>query len=177
MKPEKSNKITATPLKSSGYTLIEVMLALVILTIGILALNAMQLTATSGNATALHISLATTWNSDKLEQILALPYDDDQLEDTDGDGTDQDTTNKIDGTATGYPEGADGLDDDGDDFGLNDIGAAADHWEDSPDGLYTIYWNVATNHPAPRVKTIRVIVMRQKDNAQLAIFDTHKADT
>ncbi len=70
------------------------------------------------------------------------------LKDTDGDG-DGDT----------YDTDDDGVADDSNDFGLDDATVkTADHYEDSPDGNYTIFWNIADDVPVPDCKTIRVIV-------------------
>ncbi|MDH4316908.1 MAG: prepilin-type N-terminal cleavage/methylation domain-containing protein [Desulfobulbaceae bacterium] len=162
----------------NGFTFIEVMVAMVIITVGILSLNAMQVSYIRGNATAGHVTMATTWNSDLLETMVAMPYDDldrkddaDPMEDRDGDGTGKDAN-------------GDGVDDSGNDFGLNDIDLNADHNSiEHPDildpalvELYTVYWNVAVDQPIPNAKTIRALVVRNSDNVVLAIFETYKAN-
>ena len=68
----------------------------------------------------------------------------------------------------------DGVDDDdngnnvvdaNENFGLHhtvvaDTGATADWTDSSPDGLYTIFWNVAVDIPMPATKTIHILVNR-----------------
>lgn len=136
-------------LDKRGFTLIEVVIALAILAIGILAMFSMQTMGIKGNTTANHISTGSTWAADRLELLMALPYDDDDLNDTDLDGTDQDVVDK------------NGLDDNGGNFGLEDATpATADHSATSPDNIYTIYWNVAVDVPFTNTKTVHVIVQQ-----------------
>jgi prepilin-type N-terminal cleavage/methylation domain-containing protein len=132
---------------NKGFTLIETLVALVILTIGILTLNKMQVTSIRGNANASGITSSSSWAAGQVEQLLRLDYDDPLLDDGDGDGTGQDADD-------------DGVDDGGNDFGLSDTGANADGTATSPDNNYTIFWNVAVDEPMPNLKTIRVIVTR-----------------
>jgi prepilin-type N-terminal cleavage/methylation domain-containing protein len=57
-----------------GFTLIEVIIAISIFTIGILAVGSMQISAINGNESANNLTGATTWGQDKVEELLALPY-------------------------------------------------------------------------------------------------------
>jgi prepilin-type N-terminal cleavage/methylation domain-containing protein len=139
-----------TSLKNNkGFTLIETLIALMVFTIGILALNRMQFVSIRGNSNASGITSSSSWAAGQVEQLLRLDYADAILDDDDGDGTNQDTNDDGDDNV-----GADF------DFGLNDIGAGADGTASSPDNNYTIYWNVAVDEPMPNLKTIRVIVTR-----------------
>lgn len=116
-----------------GFTLVEVMIAMFILGVALLTLITMQVAGIKGNSTASHISTAADWGSSQIETIFGLAYDDLNLVDK-----------GILGTA-----------------GLNSTTAAtADGTMVSPDGLYTIYWNVADDQPLANLKTIRVIVNR-----------------
>ena len=136
---------------NDGFTLIEALVAVVIFSIGLVAFFTMQATVIKGNSTASGLTTASTWAADRVELLLATEYDD--IADGDGDGTDQDLN-------------YDGVDDDGGEFGLDDTGAAADGTAVSPNGLYTIFWNVADYvTPVPGsgesyVKAVRVIVQR-----------------
>jgi prepilin-type N-terminal cleavage/methylation domain-containing protein len=133
-----------------GFTLLEVIVSISVLTIGLLAVTSMQGSNITRNKFAGGVTEATSWASDQIEKLMILPYDHADLVDTDGDGTDQDAND-------------DGIDDDGGDFGLQDT---VD--EDNPDvltadhrlkrGKYTIYWNVAVGVEADDIKTISVIV-------------------
>lgn len=114
----------------TGFTLIEVLIAVCVLTIGILGANVMQITAISGNSTANRITESTSWASDRVESLLGLDYDDSALNDGDADG----------------------------DAGLTDTVPGADGNLTSPDGNYSIYWNVSEDSPFIGVKTINVII-------------------
>lgn len=129
--------------KKSGFTLLEVLIALVIFAVGILGVATMQISSIQGNSHGRQVSEASSVISDRIETLLSLDYDDPLLADTDGDGTNQDLN-------------GDGVDDDGGNFGLDDIV--------NPDngpvavGDYVIWWNIAVNQPLMDTKTIRVIV-------------------
>ena len=135
-----------------GFSLIEVLIALTVFSIGILAVASMQTTATGGNAKAHYISEATGWAVDRMEVLLNLDYDDPLLADSAG-------TNA--GTA-GLNDGATG-------------GTTADGSVTSTDGKYTISWNVAVDQPIANVKTIRVIVSHNLLNNPV-VLDFYKAD-
>ena len=59
-----------------GFTLLEVIVAIAILTFGLLAVASMQIGAIQGNSFAGRVTEGTTWAQDKLEELIALPYDD-----------------------------------------------------------------------------------------------------
>jgi len=122
-----------------GFTLIEVMIAVVILVVGILAAANMQITATTRNTYAGWLTEAATEAQSHIEFLAGLPYEDpnfpgladDDWDDKDGDGLaglDDRTAPTADGNAT------------------------------SADGRYNIFWNVALNQPIANNKTVRVIV-------------------
>ena len=96
-----------------GYTLIEVLIAMAIFAIGILAIFSMQITSTGSNALARGLTENYTAAMDKVEELLALPYDDADLDPdaganphvlaTDADGIDNDGDGAIDEAGeTGY---------------------------------------------------------------------------
>jgi type IV pilus assembly protein PilV len=60
---------------NKGFTLIEVMVALTILSIGLLAVGAMQISAINGNKAALDISEASFIAESKLEELLSVQFD------------------------------------------------------------------------------------------------------
>ena len=64
---------------NQGFTLIEIMIAMVILVIGLLSVAAMQTSATKGNNNANRSTRAFTWCSDRMEVLMSLPYTDDNL--------------------------------------------------------------------------------------------------
>lgn len=119
-----------------GFSLIEVMIGLLVFTIGILAIFSMQLSGIKGNSTGRQYTEASTLAMNKIEALMLLPYDADALADTDEDG------------------------DDGVDLGLYDVtDGTADNSETDPAGQYTIYWNVAEDDLVGGCKTVSVIVV------------------
>lgn len=136
---------------SEGFTLIEVMIALVIFTVGIMAASVMQGTSIRSNHQASNILDSVFWGGDQIEQILNVDYDDPLLDDApvagdpNGNGTKEDAN-------------GDGIDDNGGNFGLDDV--PGDGAFVSPDGRYNITWNVAFDYPLEGLKTIRLIIDR-----------------
>lgn len=132
----------------AGFSLIEVLIAITIFSIGILAVVTMQTTSMGGNSNARKITEETSWSADQMEQLMGLTY----AALADGAGT-------LAGMA-----------------GLDDGGVTVANVADggpivSPDGAYTIYWNVAVDQPALNLKTIRVIVRHNTANAQPVSVD------
>ncbi|RKZ91851.1 MAG: hypothetical protein DRQ43_09650 [Gammaproteobacteria bacterium] len=114
-----------------GFTLIEVMIAMFVLTVGILAVAMMQITSINGNKTAFDISEASFLAESKLEELLSIPFDNVDVIDTNDDedaGLNNNTTGTADNNAT------------------------------SGNGRYTILWNIADDFPETNTKTIKVIV-------------------
>ena len=71
-----------------GFNLIEVLVAISILTIGLLAVAKMQGTALSGDSFASAVTESSTLAQDRLETLLSLPYNDANLD----SGNHQDAT-------------------------------------------------------------------------------------
>jgi type IV pilus assembly protein PilV len=67
--------------KDQGFTLIEVLIAITIFAVGLLAVATMQISAINVNSTAGQITTRMTWAQDKLEELMALPYSDPWLQD------------------------------------------------------------------------------------------------
>ncbi|MGD9244039.1 MAG: prepilin-type N-terminal cleavage/methylation domain-containing protein [Desulfobacterales bacterium] len=72
---------TGKPKKDEGFTLIEVLIAVSIFAIGLLAVAVMQTSAIKVNSSAAKITTSMTWAQDKMEELMALSYSDHQLED------------------------------------------------------------------------------------------------
>ena len=66
--------------QQGGFTLIEVLIALTIFAVGLLAIAAMQTSAIRMNSTAGHLTDLSTWGMDQLEQLMSLPYSDPWLD-------------------------------------------------------------------------------------------------
>ncbi len=116
-----------------GFTLLEVIVAISILTIGLLAVASMQVSAIKGNTLAFGVTGATSWASDQIEKLIVLPYDHEDLQDTNGDGA----------------------------SGLENASEATDDNPNPPPthGKYKVYWNVAVDDTADGTKTLNVIVI------------------
>jgi type IV pilus modification protein PilV len=63
-----------------GFSLIEILIAITVFAIGILAVGKMQITAIKGNSFANDLTEATTLAQDRMEKLIGLPYTD--IEDT-----------------------------------------------------------------------------------------------
>lgn len=66
--------------KHEGWTLVEVLVAVLILTVGLLAGGAMQISAIHGNSMAGNTTIALTLASRKMEDLLNRNYSDSQLD-------------------------------------------------------------------------------------------------
>jgi prepilin-type N-terminal cleavage/methylation domain-containing protein len=60
--------------RSNGFSLIEVMIALFILAIALLALAGLMVSTIKNNSFGSHMTEATTFAQDKLEQLRAAPW-------------------------------------------------------------------------------------------------------
>jgi type IV pilus assembly protein PilV len=65
--------------KQDGFTLIEVLVALTIFAVGLLAIAAMQTSAIRMNSTGNRITELSTLGIDRMEYLMSLPYTDPQL--------------------------------------------------------------------------------------------------
>jgi type IV pilus assembly protein PilV len=63
-----------------GFTLLEILIAIVVLAIGVLGVASMQTAAGGSNSVARQIMTAENLASQQLETFMLLPYDDPQLE-------------------------------------------------------------------------------------------------
>ncbi len=135
--------VRSTNTNDEGFTLLEVIMAVSILTIGLLAVASLQVTAMRGNSMSMEYTESTERVQDIVEKLLNKDYDDDDLKDTNNDGT----------------------------AGLGRTEALADH--SATGSPYNVYWNVADNQvwtgaswrKVNGVKTIRVIVKWQDRGA------------
>jgi type IV pilus assembly protein PilV len=127
-----------------GFTLLEVLIAVSILTVGLLAVASLQGSAIMANASATDVNDAATLAADRLEKLAALSYDDAVLTDTDGDGV------------TGL--GDTGFDNDPDTPNDADHGITQ---QTARGKTYDLYWNIAEDDALAGTKTIQVIVVWQ----------------
>jgi prepilin-type N-terminal cleavage/methylation domain-containing protein len=148
-----------------GFSLIEVLLGITIFMIGMLGVTALNISSLKSNTFSGNLSEATLIAATKIEELMATDFDD--IEEGAGEDDGNHTTNR--------DVNDDGIDDGGNNFGLDDTGTDADYNEGplGKNGMYTVYWNVAENEPISvppppplvvtplalqRTKTINVIV-------------------
>ena len=120
-----------------GFTLIEVLMAVSIFSIGILGVAAMQMASVKGNASARGVTDIATWASDRVEKLMALPYNDNGL-----------LPGVYSITAGNLTMTTDGIDNDYD--GLIDEGGET--------GPVTIEWTVVQDSPVDNTKTLTITV-------------------
>lgn len=65
---------------NNGYTLIEILIALAIFSIGILGVASMQILSTQYNSLSRMSTEALTVGTDQMERLMILPYDDADLD-------------------------------------------------------------------------------------------------
>lgn len=141
------NRMLLVKKEISGFTLLEVMIALAIFTIGILGVATMQISAIQGNSKGRQISEATSVASALMETLLARAYGDDCLRDINGDGA-------LDSDWAGR-----------DLPNPNPAGICPDVPVNLPPA-YNLFWNVAEDSPQVGTKTIRIFV----EGPQIATF-------
>ncbi|WP_303720272.1 prepilin-type N-terminal cleavage/methylation domain-containing protein [Malonomonas rubra] len=137
----------------SGFSLIEVLIALFVFAVGILGMASMQLTAISGNSQANGISQSATWGADRVEVLMADDYDAADLDDTVSVGT-----------PPALPADVDAA--------LDDFTTA--HQDAGAPEHYEIFWNVVENYPIENCKTIRIHT-RRNDKGTLKVVSLNFA--
>ena len=63
------------PGNENGFTLLEILIAITIFAIGMLAVASMQISGIHGNATAIVLTGGAAWGADKAEELVARSYD------------------------------------------------------------------------------------------------------
>ena len=112
-----------------GFSLIEILIAITIFAIGILAVGKMQIKAIQGNSFANDLTEATTLAQNRMEELIGFSYTDPLLDDTNGNGN----------------------------AGIDSANATtADH--NAVDGRYNIFWNIAPDHYISNTKGIKIII-------------------
>jgi prepilin-type N-terminal cleavage/methylation domain-containing protein len=132
---------------NQGFTLIETMIAMTILTIGMLSVAGLQVRSTQGNTSANRSTRGFIWCSDRIEVLKNLPYTDPALTGTPG--------------KQGYslPKTADGID--------NDYDGQID--EAGEDGDIDLLYTVEDDVVEPNTKKIEVTVTWQSGGKSLTL--------
>jgi prepilin-type N-terminal cleavage/methylation domain-containing protein len=93
-----------TKTAGGGFTLLEVLIAMVILAVGLMAIAQMQITGLRFNAQGREMTEATTLGMGQLENLKALPSDHAELADTTADNNaDLTSTTTVDHIDPGNP--------------------------------------------------------------------------
>lgn len=74
MSGKRTNRLAGQGHESRGFTLIEVMVAMVVLAIGLLALIQLQVAAINGLAYSRHFSVATQLAEGQIERLMSYPF-------------------------------------------------------------------------------------------------------
>jgi type IV pilus assembly protein PilV len=155
MKPKKLTECRKNSC-NQGFTLIEILIAMSIFAIGILAVGSMQISATNTNARARNTMTVVTMAKDRAEELTTLPYDHADL-----------AGSADPGTVHTPAAGADGIDND-EDGQIDEAGET---------GQVSIRWNVIDDQPLSGTKSIRVTVIRTVGtNQRSATLDLIKAN-
>jgi type IV pilus assembly protein PilV len=68
-----------TLINQKGFSLIEIMIALIILAVGLLGIAGLQITSIKGNSFSSYVTQASILAQNKLENLRNLPYEDPKL--------------------------------------------------------------------------------------------------
>ena len=138
--------------ENKGFTIAEVMIALVIFSIGFLAYSGLQISATKSNTKSRWLTQAVTCATDRVEQLLDLPYAHADL---------------AIGPQHSLPQDADGID--------NNSDGRIDELNET--GPLTFVWTVTEGTTLPNVKTINIIITWSSPYGQNTMnLEYYKAD-
>lgn len=138
--------------QSQGFTLIEVLIAMAIFSIGILGVAAMQTSSTRGNSAAGRVTSNLTWAADRVEELMALPYAHADL-----------IAGNHSVAAGNLTAATDGIDNNSD--GRID--------EAGETGNIAIQWTVTDDTPVKSTKTIQITVLRTGPGGQRSVTLNH----
>ena len=137
---------------NEGFTIVEVMIALAIFSIGFLAYSGLQISATKANTKSRWLTQAVTCATDRIEQLLDLPYTHADLS--------ADKKHVL-------PNNADGID--------NDSDGRIDEPDES--GSLDFEWTVTDDAPLANVKTINITITWSSPYGQNTMnLEYYKAD-
>jgi type IV pilus modification protein PilV len=129
-----------------GFTLIEALVAIVILTVGLLAVGTMQISAIRGNFMSGNTSIALSLASEKMEDLLNRDFNHADLDDiATGNNGALSSTTSVDHQENLSEEGV--------------VGAS---------GFYRRIWNIA-DQSSPPTKSVMVIVTWENNSHRVAI--------
>jgi prepilin-type N-terminal cleavage/methylation domain-containing protein len=141
-----------TLLQQTGFTLIEVMVALVIFVLGIVGCYTLQMNSSLSSSKSYAVGSASTWAQYMAEDLLSRQYADNNNTRTDpllkNSAGNADGFVDRDAVVAGTSDGVRYIHANG---SVNTVAAGA---------IYSIFWNIIDNRPMPNVKQIRIIVVK-----------------
>jgi prepilin-type N-terminal cleavage/methylation domain-containing protein len=155
MKSEKLTEIN-NDADNQGFTLIEVLIAIAIFSVGFLAVGSMQIAAVNNNVNSRSQTTVLCMAKDRAEELTALSYDHADL-----------TGSAAPGTTHAPAADVDGIDND-EDGQIDEAGET---------GHVSITWVVIDDQPILGTKSIRVTVSRTGGRSQRSVtLDVIKAN-
>ena len=134
-----------------GFTLIEVMVALVIFLIAIIGCYTLQMNSSFSNTRSNNVATASTWAQYMAENLLARQWaaytTDDLLKNSKGSSSNGGLAN-INDCTTGSPDGIRYVHPDG---SIDSTNASV---------AYTLCWNIVDDRPMKNIKQIHIIVVK-----------------
>jgi type IV pilus assembly protein PilV len=138
---------------SQGFSLIEVLIAITIFSIGLLAVASMQSTSIDSSSSAMVQTEVAAWAADRVESLMAIPYHDSALD----AGT----------YGSAVSQSSDGID--------NDWDGAIDEAGETG-SLNTITWTIQEDTPINNTKTITVTVTSTREGGKTVTLEMTKVD-
>ena len=132
---------------NKGFTVVELMVAVVITVIAFAGLATMEIACINGNSIASNVTTGITLAQDKMEDLMSLDINDPDLDDNNISNNGNLREGVEDSTETGESSNSD------DGHREENIDAKG-----NPGGMYTRFWNVAEDTPIDGQKTLVVIV-------------------
>lgn len=141
-----------------GFTLIEVLVAIAVLSLGLIVFNIMQVQSVKGNADGIGLSSMSWIATDFVENIIEEDFN--TVENLDGTGTNDGVAGLNDGIPTnaGSP-----------------VSATTPDAIDTSFAGFEIRYNVAKDTPEDDIITIRIIVVRMSDGKKV-VYDYFKSE-
>jgi prepilin-type N-terminal cleavage/methylation domain-containing protein len=132
---------------NKGFTVVELMVAVVITVIAFAGLATMEIACINGNSIASNVTTGITLAQDKMEDLMSLEISDPALDDNNRNNNGNLRDGVEDFTSVGSLSTAD------DGHREENLDAKG-----NPGGMYTRFWNVAEDTPIDGQKTLVVIV-------------------
>lgn len=139
-----------------GLTLIEVLIALTILSIGLLGVALMQVTSISGGMFGREMAVSTTLGQDMLEKLRTLEYTSLTTDNALLSGNHPDSTDVSDGLAVG----------------VGSANITDERGQTTGPQIYTRTWSVTDSSPATNMKTLTVTISWTAKGAAHSIIMT-----